>query len=167
MSVNSIALGLLFGAIFVALVAWAIYSDMNRLTIPNWITMALIANFYAYAMIVANDVPIWEHSILAFTVFVAGVALFLLNWFGGGDVKFLAAVVLWAGPTGVVPLLLIMSLAGLVLGIAILCARAVLAKLPSPKVLQNLIPGWVSSGPCPYGVAIGLAALIVVPGRIF
>src|SRR3546814_1397676 len=57
-----------------------------------------------------------------------GILAFARGWFGGGDVKMLAAVSLWAGPAHLSLLLLVTALAGGLLSLIILC-RPLLQRL--------------------------------------
>ena len=97
-------------------------------------------------------------------VFLVGALLFSRGLLGGGDVKLLAASVLWAGPGKAVPLLLVTGVLGGMLALFLLIPPgAHLATLARAK----LGPGDASiksglSTPVPYGIAIAAAAMIVV-----
>lgn len=147
----------LIGLVFVLLVVAAMVEDARRYRIPNWMSLALIAAFGA-RVLVEPGLPVAAHVIAAALVFVAFLLCYLGGWFGAGDVKMLAAVSLWAGPTQQVLLLGVMGLTGLVLGVLVLLARrtaATGARWPKP------IGRWAEQGACPYGIAIGLGALAV------
>jgi prepilin peptidase CpaA len=58
-------------------------------------------------------------------LFAVGVAAFAIGILGGGDVKLLAAVGLFAGPAGILDLLLVTALAGGLLGIASLAGAPI------------------------------------------
>ena len=53
-----------------------------------------------------------------------GIAVWKLGWLGGGDVKLIAALSLWAGPSHLAGLLLAIALGGGVLALAITVAAA-------------------------------------------
>src|SRR5262249_23937830 len=90
---------------------------------------------------------------------------FMLNWIGGGDVKLMTGAALWAGPQDTVILLLVMSLLGFLIAIALMSLRTygVLVErlVPDNPVLRRL-QFLAQQGQCPYGVAIGAAALVAV-----
>ena len=160
----------LFAAVFIFLVIWAMVSDASRLIIPNWVSVGLVASYFAYALAVQNEPPIFLHMVVASLVFLISLAPFLCNWVGGGDVKFLAAVGLWAGPGQILPLVMIMSVTGIALALMIVFARLSFGEIPAdagPRGAARLLPRWVRLGLCPYGIAIGLASLLTIPGRFF
>ena len=165
-----VAVDNLFAAIFIFLVVWAMVSDASRLIIPNWVSVGLVASYFTYALAVQNESPIFLHLIVAGIVFLIGLAFFVRKWVGGGDVKFLAAVALWAGPGLILPLLMIMSVTGIALALIVLFARMHFGEMAAdagPRGAARLVPRWVRLGLCPYGIAIGLASLLTVPGRFF
>ena len=104
---------------------------------------------------------------------VVGVFIFSLGWLGGGDVKLLAALALWAGPDYLVLLLLITGISGGVLAIAYILS-AFVAKNPTVSgavdwmfthVLRRPAPMLIASNSqgieLPYGVAIAVAGFAV------
>ena len=87
----------------------------------------------------------------------------LAGWFGGGDVKLLTVVSLWAGPAHITQLLLIMSVSGMLLGLGIIATRRWIALTPArERAWLGPLPGWAVRGKCPYGIAIGVGALAVL-----
>jgi len=103
----------------------------------------------------------------AAAVFVGGAILFFFDsrLFGGGDVKLLAAVALWAGPADTPKLLMLTGFLGGVLALIKLMALAACTLLRQPSV--EVGHGWESwkmklKITIPYGPAICGAALIVV-----
>jgi prepilin peptidase CpaA len=70
---------------------------------------------------------------------------------GGGDVKLAAALALWFSPAATIRFLIIMSLAGGVLTLALLMLQKVRRKDGPPKV--------------PYGVAIAFGGLFILTQR--
>jgi prepilin peptidase CpaA len=154
-----------FANAFVFLIAYATISDYRHLKIPNWISVALCGVFLAYAPHFATWSDILGHIGVASAVLVLAIALYALGWFGGGDVKLLAAVALWAGPHQVFELAVLTGLIGGALGVLLLALRLLLHRRPSlwcPAPLDRVLV-WARQGVCPYGLAIGAAALICVP----
>ncbi len=154
---------------FLFCVIFAIISDYRSLTIPNWISIALIAGFAVYAALTWDKIQILDHVAIAGGVFVTGFIFFLLNWFGGGDVKLLTAVSLWAGPQQGMNFVILMCLLGGVLSIGLLWIRRTLryrpnfgANLPFIQKVAEL----AEQGICPYGIAIGIAAILTIPTNL-
>jgi prepilin peptidase CpaA len=85
---------------FAGLMAVAAFEDFRRFTIPNWLTLGLCA-LWPVSLVAA---PSFSGALAALgcalIVFLIGALLFARGYIGGGDVKLLAAAVLWVGPTG-------------------------------------------------------------------
>lgn len=154
---------------FVALMIAAAVGDFRRLVIPNWLVLALCAlwlpHIAATGAVSLATIP--ASVFAAAAVLAAGALLFARGLIGGGDVKLLAAASLWAGPSGVMRLLLMTALCGGALALAFLAALDRLSgagrRIPQPGAAM------VGTGgtPIPYGVAISAAALIVTIPRYF
>ena len=146
-----------------ALTIVAALRDATTMTIPNWISLALLALFIPAALLAGLSLPQLGISAGLFAVaLLAGMAMFALHWIGGGDAKLLAAVAPWMGLTGIAPFLLYTALAGGALGLVLISAR----KLPLP--VGPPIPAWVTrlltpDGDLPYGLAICAGALFAFP----
>ena len=84
-------------AAFLGLLLVAAISDFREYLIPNRIVGALLMLYPAHVL--ASPAPVeWQLSlIIAGVTFVAGFILFLFKGMGGGDVKLLTAVAMWAG----------------------------------------------------------------------
>ncbi len=104
---------------FVALMAWGAFTDFTRLIIPNRVCLAIVALYPAYVIASGGTVDWLEALALAGTVFGVGVVLFALRMTGGGDVKFMSAVVLWVGPPLFWPFIVVTGLVGGVMGLAL------------------------------------------------
>lgn len=142
-------------AVLVVAAAW---QDLRTLHIRNGLPVAIVALFVAWAGIGLID---GSYALEAFglslacgaILFVVGAGAFAAGILGGGDVKLLAAVGLFAGPAGMVDLLLVTALGGGVLGLA------VLAGVPIGSVSTT---GEAASGRrLPYGPAIAVGGLWV------
>ncbi len=121
--------------------AYASYTDVKRTEIPDSCSIALAVLFALFAAISGLDIW-WQHLLLAMAMFIIGAVLFYLHVWGGGDAKLLAGIGLFAGPTYVLQLLLIMALAGGMISIFMLIRQRLNKKLS------------VSAPHLPYGVAI-------------
>jgi prepilin peptidase CpaA len=154
-----------FQSFFIFLVCYAAVSDFRYLKIPNWISLALCGAFLPYAAILVDGPQFLSHATAAGTVFVIAVGLYALGWFGAGDVKLLGAVALWAGPAQVYELAALTGLIGGALGVALVGLRWLLRHCPAfqyPAPFDRPLV-WAKDGLCPYGLAIGSAALLCVP----
>lgn len=147
--------------LFAACVVAAGVCDLRSLRIPNRVVAAMLALYLPHAASALTPGLAGQAAALAGLVFVGGIGLFAAGLVGGGDVKLLAAVTLWAGPAQAPLLILVTALAGAVL--------ATLLMLPVlGRALVPLRAGWPiapASGRAvmPYGVAIAAGALAVVP----
>jgi prepilin peptidase CpaA len=162
----AINLSIICGGIYVVLLVIAAIGDFRKLTIPNWISVALVGLFFAYAGLVQPDLPILNHVLVGVAALVIGLPLFGLRVMAGGDIKLFSAVALWAGPAHIVKILFIVTFLGALLGIAILVMRKVHQAYGAsglPPKLDKLMPAWARHGLCPYGLPISAGALFLVP----
>ncbi len=147
---------------FMALLAWAAWSDFQIYQIPNRICLAIAALYPAYALTAGLPAItiLWALAI-ALAAFVAGAGLFAARIMGGGDVKLIAASALWAGPTLILPFLLATGLAGGVLASVLWIAERRRGR-PEPvgaaAPATDLLPA-TGTIPLPYGVAIAAGGL--------
>ena len=152
--------------IFIFCVCFAIVSDFRKLTIPNWISLTLVGTFVIYAVANWPSVNILQHLAIAGILFVLGIVFFAMNWLGGGDVKFLTAVALWAGIEHGPKMLLLLCLLGGVFAIGLIALRKLLKYWPAfganIPIIRNVV-SFAKKGVCPYGVPIGISALLTAP----
>ena len=91
---------LLIISIFPLVMAFAAAYDLFSMTVPNSLSLALVAGFGVLAPLVGLG---WEAAglsiALAFGALVITFLMFSLGWIGGGDAKFFAATCLWMGST--------------------------------------------------------------------
>ncbi len=155
-------------AILPALLAAAAVSDLLTYKIPNVIPGVMILLFVAFLIILAlgGQAMSWSEAgphLLAGSVgLLAGMGLFALGWIGGGDAKFFAAAVLWLGWDALLDYTLAASVLGGVLTLGLITMR----KLPLPAFLVR--QAWFARlsdhrGDVPYGIALALAALLILP----
>jgi prepilin peptidase CpaA len=159
----SIVLQLLADAMGGVLIAAAI-SDMIRLRIPNYLPVALVVLFAAYAIADAMplDAVLW-HVIAGVIVLAVGMALFAFGLFGGGDIKLLAAVALLIGWSSLLPLVVMVAVIGglLAIVIATMRARGVTHFLGSLGVRGAIFES--DRAYVPYAVAIAAGWFLVGP----
>ncbi|MBB5759105.1 prepilin peptidase CpaA [Methylorubrum rhodinum] len=155
---------LLLGVAFPFLMAYAAASDLLTMRISNRVTGFVVAGFVLYAPVsgMALEELAWHVAAGALTLVVTFV-MFARGWVGGGDAKLAAGTALWLGIGHLADYLVVASILGGALTLAILYARtfpmpAVTARLPFAVHLHDTKTG------IPYGIALAAAALIVMPG---
>lgn len=138
--------------------------DLTTMRIPNWISLALVALFFPAALMVGvAPMDLAAHVGIGVAALLVGMAMFALNWIGGGDAKLLAAGCLWMGVSGALPFLLWTGVAGGGFCLLLMSARAYY-----PMVAPSVSQAWVArlmqpKGDIPYGVAIAIGALMALP----
>jgi prepilin peptidase CpaA len=162
------AVAILLVAILPALLVVAAVFDLTSFTIPNIVPAAMGIAFAAFLAAMAMDghALTWSetglHVLAGFIGLVAGMGLFAAGWVGGGDAKLFAVAALWLGWDALYEYTVVSSLLGGALTIALILFR----RLPLPQFLVRR--PWLAqladhrSG-IPYGVALSLAALMVLP----
>ena len=137
--------------------------DLASFTIPNFLTLAVLAAFVPFALAAGLPMPaIGAHLLAGLVGLVVGFLLFALRWIGGGDAKLFAAVALWLGFSDLLAYALVASLCGGALTLALMLLR----QFPLPAVLAR--QGWIArlhdarSG-IPYGVALAAGAFFLLP----
>ena len=162
---------MIFAALFTFLLILAVCSDVTRLKIPNWISLAMIGLFTVFVISgVKSDLPLDKHLMIAAAVLAGGFGLFVMGWMGAGDAKLLAAVSLFAGPEQAPIFLYVTALAGGAVALFVKAGRFWLMwdeHGDSPAPLSRYFPRWVRRGLVPYGVAIGVGGLLTIPTVFF
>ena len=95
-----------------AMIAAAVY-DATTLTIPNWISIFLVALFPIAA--IGADlswIEIGIHVAVGFAALLIGMGLFAAGVIGGGDAKLFAASALLVGAADFAPYIFAVALAG-------------------------------------------------------
>lgn len=149
--------------LYVSGLVGAALSDLTRYEIPNVLSLAPALAF----ALVAPALPVWTtlgHVGACLAMFALGTAFFVLNVWGGGDVKLLAATTLWIGWHELPNFLLSVALLGAIIAILLLIARAIAGRdFRRGRWYSRMLSK--SSG-VPYGVAIATAALLLlIPGE--
>ncbi len=107
--------------LFPALMAFAAASDLFTMTIPNRVSLLLVAGFFVLAGL--TGMPLYDiamHVGAGLTVLVVAFACFAFGWIGGGDAKVAAAAGLWFGFPPLASYLVYASLFGGVLTLLML-----------------------------------------------
>ena len=157
-------------AVFILILLAAAVSDVITYRIPNYLVLALAAAFFIAAGIHFKEVNWLSHIGAALGCLVVGFALYQFRQMGAGDVKLLGAVALWTGASGLIALLLFMSISGLLALPLILFARFLVAKAQTENLWK---PNWpvprvlTKRQGVPYGVAIALGGILTIIVRPF
>jgi prepilin peptidase CpaA len=145
------------------LFAYACFSDLLTMRISNRLCLAVLGLFPLAAVLSGMSMPLlgWHLAAGALTLVVA-FSLFAVGWIGGGDAKFVAASALWLG----FDLLLEYALISAVMGGGLTLALLFIRMHPLPAGLAG--QGWLAhlhdrSTGIPYGIALGSAALLLLP----
>jgi prepilin peptidase CpaA len=167
---------------FLALMILAALEDIRARRIPNWLTGSVAALYPLYLLATPASVA-WPSALgAAFAVFLTGWLLFARGILGGGDVKLITAVTLWAGLEHLALFAAVTSLTGGILAIVSLIqdrwqwrlvapfASLALATVTSfgrggrkPPQPAEDVPGQgkFCSPTLPYGIAVAAGGLAV------
>lgn len=152
----------IMGTLVLLVLLAAIVFDIGSMTIPNSLCAFLALAFLLTAALVGMaPMTVGLHVLCGFVVLCFTFAMFAMNWMGGGDAKLIAATAVWFGPTmDLASYILLASVFGGVLTLALLAVRARTQLLPATGVvfLDRLLHPTTG---IPYGVALGLAGIIV------
>jgi len=149
--------------LFPAVMAFAASTDLLTMKISNYVSLALVAGFAILAALQGMPLAdVGSHLAAGFLVLAVTFVFLARGWIGGGDAKFASTTALWFGWAHLFDYLLITSLLGGVLTLALLEFRR--HGLPPALARQ----GWVArlhepAGGVPYGIALAAAALIIYP----
>lgn len=155
----------ILAGLFLALCLLAAIHDVNRLTIPNWLNLALAGLFIPAAAVSGLPLEILGgHLMVAALAFLIAFGLFAFGIFGGGDAKMIPAVMLWLGPEAGVPFVFSMALAGGACALLILAVRRTVPAAAVPGVVRA--PFEENAG-VPYGVAIAAGTFMAASASPF
>jgi len=149
--------------VFPALMAFAAATDLFTMTIPNRVSLALVAGFVCLTFFTGLG---WEAIALHFGVglamLVICIGMFAMGWIGGGDAKLFAATSLWMGQEYIFEYALNAAILGGVLTLIMLALR--MYPLPAGLASQSWLVRLHDAGEgVPYGIALAVAGLIVYP----
>ncbi|VAV89013.1 Type IV prepilin peptidase TadV/CpaA [hydrothermal vent metagenome] len=149
--------------LFPLLMFIAAWRDVVSMTIPNWVSLALLGLFLVAAPLIGLS---WTefglHMAVGLGALLLTILMFALRWIGGGDAKLFAAAALWMGWPDILPYALIAALIGGLFSVLLIFARktALPPVLYTQKWSANLLK---KDGDMPYGVALCAAALFYFP----
>lgn len=150
--------------VFPFCMAFAIVSDMVSMTIANRVSIILVAAFAFAAPLTGMA---WAdygwHFAAGATVLCITFGLFAMGGMGGGDAKLLAATALWMGfsPQLLHYLVQAAVLGGLLTLVLVFYRGSSLSVVTGGNVLLRNFADRKAG--VPYGVALGIAGLMVYP----
>lgn len=163
----------LWRALLSALLVAACVTDVRARRIPNALAAAVLALGLARAALslagaAVPNAPTLGAALLAAAVGLAAwMPLYAFGVLGAGDVKLFAAAAAWIGPHGLLGASTAAALAGGLLGLAWIGARA-LRRPQLALALPGAVvrPGGAGDTRLPYALAITAGVLAVVWGRV-
>jgi prepilin peptidase CpaA len=137
--------------------------DFFTMTIPNKISLALVAGFLVIALLAGVSWQVFlDHVGAGLLVLVISIFMFSRGWFGGGDAKLLSAAALWFGFDQHFDYTVLVTILGGLLALFVIAYR------------EGVPPMWISgmgwaerlydrSAGIPYGLALAGAGLWLFP----
>lgn len=149
--------------IFPLCLAFAAFSDLFTMTIPNRISVILLGAFAIIAPLIGLSAPvIGTHLVAGLIVFATCFTLFAFGIMGGGDAKLLTASAVWFGlNNSLMEFLIYVSIFGGLLTLVVLMLRKqentiLAAGIPVPHLL-------FTAKKIPYGIAICVGGFLAYP----
>ncbi len=147
--------------LFPIALAYAAVSDLTSYEIPNWLCLAIVADFLAAAVAGSLEMSaVGWHLSAGLAVLLVGMLLFARGIVGGGDAKLLAACAVWVGWSDLLRFCLVVAVIGGLLAVLLLGLRRV--KLHASwagrawfRRLRSAEQG------IPYGVAISIGGIVM------
>jgi len=148
--------------IFAGTMLTAAAKDATSMTIPNWISLAVIAGFVIVTPFVWQGLDTFiTHLLVGLSFFLVGFVMFALGWLGGGDAKLMAATALWWQWDEAVIYIFYTTMLGGALAILLVFGRRY---IPSSVLTAD----WAhhlfkDEKKMPYGLALAGGALLTLP----
>ncbi len=142
-------------------VLWAALTDLRRFEIPNECSIMLIALYPLYLAVSPAPVDVVGAIVTASAVFALTFGIYLFGRFGGGDVKLMTTLALWAGPAYIAEFIVITTVAGALLSFVYLTKAKFAVALALDDSGEADARDNVLSAALPYGVAIACGGIAV------
>ena len=156
----------LLWCVVAALFVWAAVRDALSYTIPNTVSAALLALYPGHILLTWPDTTWLIALAIAAAVFLLGFLAFSAGIVGGGDVKLLCVLCLWAGPSDLLATIFVVALSGGLTALGILTFLTI--KSFRVKLVPDLatIARMARETPVPYGVAISFGGVYLTVTKI-
>ncbi len=151
--------------VLAAALGYGCISDIRRLRLPDSVWLVTLATFFFHYWLQGAQESLAPHLWAGGIVFALTYAICLWGVLGGGDVKLISALVFWGGSRDGLVFLTVMALIGGLIALALLILRASMARWPcvKPYIPSRRLKAWARHRMYPYGIAICLAGLILIP----
>ncbi len=149
-------------SVFAASMLTTIYKDATTMTIPNWVSLLVLAGFFVVLPFVWQGwANFGEHLGAGGLMFAIGFVMFAFGWLGGGDAKLMAAISIWWTWPDLFLFVVYTTVAGGILAAFILLGRQFIPAriLTSPWVYRIV----KDNTHMPYGLALAAGALATLP----
>lgn len=164
--------GLLWGALFTALLLTGCVTDIRSRRIPNALVLLIVAAGLVYSVATRPLAAAVGSSLAGLVLgFAVWIVFYFVGVLGAGDVKFFAAAGTWLGPSATLRAALVTALVGGVLAVVFLLRErrltstvqrmALAASSRSTSLLVESSGSDVPRARLPYGVAMAVGALTV------
>lgn len=155
-------------ATFSGAMVWAGIGDVRTFLITNKLNMLIAAGFLVFALPMGMGLSDFAaHIGVGLLTTIIALGMFLIGVYGGGDAKLTGAAALWLGPAAMMPFILYTAIAGGVLVLVLMISRHLARRFGLPKR-----PKWArrllrKSSAVPYGVALGIGAILATPYSVW
>ncbi|GLQ06662.1 A24 family peptidase [Sneathiella chinensis] len=141
-----------------AILATVSFYDLKDRRIPNLCLLALLVLFPVFIWQTANWENIGLHLLWGGGAFAALFPFFVLGGMGGGDVKLIAVLALWAGPKAGADFLLITALLGGGLSLIVLMpgVQNLVERVLAQGGMIHLMRCYPTPRSIPYGVPVAM-----------
>ena len=144
-------------AILLFLLLLAAIEDGWRLQISDWTSGAIALAAFLAIGLNGPIAGLWQTFLLFVVVLVIGTAMFARGWMGGGDIKLLAASVLWFDLSSGWKLLVSIAIAGGIVALFVIFVRG----LPWPDRIRQQVLLLKPREGIAYGIAIALGVALM------
>jgi prepilin peptidase CpaA len=144
-------------ALLLLFLALAAFEDGWRLQISDYLSGGIALGAFVAIALAVPSVGLWQNFLLFAAVLFLGTLLFTRGAMGGGDIKLLAASILWFDLSNGWKLLVAIALAGGIEALLILALR----RLPWPEQVKQRALLLRQGEGIPYGIAIALGVAIM------
>lgn len=143
--------------LLIAAVLAAAIQDAIQLRISNLITIAVLILAVVAALSAGIEVAVWQNLLVFAAALAIGTVLFSRGVLGGGDVKLLAAAMLWTDLNGAIRLIASIFIFGGLLALIIVLLRTM-----APAKLSSRVSVLKPRAGIPYAIAIALGTVFMV-----
>lgn len=143
-------------------VLWAAITDLRRFQIPNECSLALVALYPLFFAAAPTQVDVIGAVVTAAAAFAITFALYAWGRLGGGDVKLISALALWAGPALIADFVVVTTVSGALLSILFLTRAKYALALALDSHAEDAARDNVLGARMPYGLAIACGGLVVL-----